>query len=129
MEHKSTRQSFRIAGFFFFSAAALIAQSSSQSQEPAKLQLIALNTPANVPYPAPAEVPPVSQPAVPSSVVTSPVTVDLAAAKENMSGSKAWFSAGPTALPATARTDATFGLPINRYGAAPAAVGFSFGRK
>ncbi len=40
----------------------------------------------------------------------------------------AWFNAGPTSFPMTARVDPTFGLPINQYGAGPTSVSFSFGK-
>jgi hypothetical protein len=153
MEQISPRPTFRFGIFPFFTAAALIIRiaaiflgatalfaQSSDNQEPARLQLIALNAQTNVVYPAPSEPavshqPQVTQPAAP--LVTSPATVnqpstvlaDLNMSKERTSDGKAWFTAGSAALPAIAKVDPTIGLPLNRYGAAPVAVRFSFGRK
>jgi hypothetical protein len=45
------------------------------------------------------------------------------------SSGKSWFTAGPNAFPATARMNPVFGLSSSKYGAAPAAVSFSFGKK
>lgn len=141
MNFTSPSQSFRIAAFFFLGAMALTAQSSNSNQEPAKVQLLASNTTTNTLFPAPAEsitdlTPPKTQsPAAPlvnpALLPTHPTTstITFAAVKEHTTSSKPWFTAGPNALPATIRLDPKFDPPTQQYGAAPAAVQFSFGRK
>ncbi len=150
MNYTTARQTLRILGFVLVGAAALAAQSSSTSPDAAKVQLMASNTPTNALLPKPVEVTPVYVPQNQSASVApqpvasaaatpigrsalipsqiAPTTITLASVKEHTSADKAWFSAGAAAFPATIRTEPTFGLPANQYGAGATAVSFSFGK-
>jgi hypothetical protein len=136
MEHMTARQSVRIALFLFVGAVTLMAQSPVNNPEPAEVQLIALNA-KTVPYP------PATAYSAPNSLSQSlasgkapaPGTSTLAVAQDHTAtssangSSRSWFTSGPNALPADVRMDPAFGLPSSRYGVAPAAVQFSFGKK
>jgi hypothetical protein len=154
MQHTTPRKSVRIAGFLFIGTAALMAQSPVNNRKPAEAELIALNARA-VPYPpamAPAvptpdstgassEIVSPAQPATPfqaSDLVkqaSAPGTSTLAMAQDHTASSSrgassgSWFTAGPDALPTAVRMDPSFSPPSSRYGAAPAAVQFHFGKK
>jgi hypothetical protein len=65
---------------------------------------------------------------MPSTLI--PGTFRLAMVKEHTAPSQpSWFTAGPEAIPAAVRMDPSFGPPTSKYGAAPMAVQFTFGRK
>jgi hypothetical protein len=155
MEYTMPRQSFRIAGFFLLGAAALMAQASKNNEE--QVQLVAFNTPTTARYPVTTEIGPNPKPRISSSNQASqhetgelraaqsstipllgpalmpsrslPVKLDLAIVKEHTASSRPWFTAGPDALPTAIRLDPKFDPPTRQYGAAPAAVRFTFGRK
>ena len=147
MNHMTARQSVRIAGLLFAGAVALMAESPMNNPEPAGVELIALNA-KTVPYP------PAMATSVPNSQSQSlasgkgvssetylfekaaaPRTSILAMAEDHTANSspngfsRSWFTSGPNALPAHVRMDPAFGLASSRYGVAPAAVQFSFGKK
>jgi len=147
------RQSVRIAVFCFSGAVALMAQSSAVHTQRAETELIALNLPA-VSYPSPTvtdsqpqSLPTGDQasvetvkPAQPAAQIQTPdllkpaltpnaSTLATAQHRSPDASGKAWFTAGPNAFPATVRMDPAFGLSSSQYGAAPAAVQFSFGKK
>ena len=156
MRNTTSRQAVRITVVFVAGVAGLFAQSPSDAPQAGKPELIALNRANTASYLTAQEPTPIFQPRVPS--VDASTTSQPAPAAElktlppaihptfglppmSSSGSPStavtqqkaaghsWFTAGPAALPPTARIDPTFGLPMNQYGAAPAAVQFSFARK
>lgn len=60
----------------------------------------------------------------------APSEVRTAATKDTTSNQKnSWFTAGVDAFPPPVRMDLSFGLPVNPYGAGPAAVAFNFGKQ
>jgi hypothetical protein len=153
MKHTTLRKSVYVAGFFFVGTTAMMAQSALNRPEPAETKLIALNTTApsfapvvasSVPKSQP-QSPAVSKDLPPSQVVpigTSDVLKNLPpagapalAAPQNQTSdgnrghSRSWLTTGPDALSAMARIDPSFDPPTSRYGAAPAAVQFHFGKK
>jgi hypothetical protein len=147
MRNTTSRQAVRITVVFVAGVAGLFAQSPSDAPQTGIPELIALNRTNTVSYLTAQEsvatatttsqstpaaelktLPPTIHPTFglpPMSTSASPST---AVTQQKASG-HSWFTAGPAALPPTARIDPTFGLPVNQYGAAPAAVRFSFGRK
>jgi hypothetical protein len=153
MKHTTLRNSVRIAGFFFVGTTALMAQSAVGNPAPAETKLIALNATAASFAPGVASSVPKSQPqsvaagkdTASSAMIQAPVeTSDLLksaspvgalalaaapATDSNREHSKSWLTTGPNALSATARIDPSFDPPFSRYGAAPAAVQFHFGKK
>jgi hypothetical protein len=145
MRNTTYRQAVRITVVFIAGAAALLAQSPSDASQTGKTELIALNRPNTVSYlTAQEQAPSVdagtasqSTPAadlkkLPPAIHPTfglPPTSSSTAVRQQKAAGHSWFTSGPAALPPTARIDPTFGLPANQYGAAPAAVRFSFGRK
>jgi hypothetical protein len=144
----TTRQSVRIAGFFFATAAALTAQSPVNTAAPAKVDLIAFNTSKVVPRPLAAAPittfepkPAASETAVPvqsaepqatgsvRNLILLPAGPMVALIPEPASKGDSRFTAGPGAFSDLARMDPAFGLPVGKSGAGPAAVKFAFGRK
>lgn len=156
MRNTTSRQAVRITVVVIAGVTALLAQSPSDTLQTAKLELLALNRTNTVSYRTAQEPAPTSQTGVPSvdtsttsqstpaaelktlppaihptfglAPTSSSVSPSTAVRQQKAAGNS-WFTAGPTAFPVTARMDPTFGLPVNQYGAAPAAVRFSFGRK
>jgi hypothetical protein len=148
MRNTTSRQAVRITVVFVAGVAGLFAQSPSDSLQTGKPELIALNRTNTVSYltaqePAPTtNAPSQSTPtadlkSLPPSIHPTfglpPISPSAASHSNAVTQQKAaghsWFTAGLAALPPTARIDPTVGLPGNQYGAAPAAVRFSFGRK
>jgi hypothetical protein len=143
----------RTAAFFFAGAVALVAQTPVDNQEPTNGQLIALNTTKNVPYfETAASVPnselqvplkagnassTVSTPPQPGTLASTPTQkpalvpgqTSLAMSGKNTKDGNSWFTSGPNALPAYARMDPNAIYELQRYGAAPVAVQFNFGKK
>jgi hypothetical protein len=121
-----TRQSVRIAGFVFAGAVALAAQ---PARVPA-LTKTAQNPPASAPIVSNSQAP--SDDLIKNALtpVTSKLAADDHASYSNPAGSsKSWFATGPGTFPGSIRMNPAFGLPLSQYGAAPAAVQFSFGKK
>jgi hypothetical protein len=158
MKHTTLRKSVYVAGFFFVGTTVMMAQSAVNSPELAETKLIALNTTAASFAPAVASsvpkfqpqpqaagndgasspmIPPRSMPVQTSDLLKSlpPPGAPALAAPQNQTSdgnrghSRPWLTTGPDALSAAARIDPSFDPPSSRYGAAPAAVQFHFGKK
>lgn len=147
------KHTIRTAAFFFVTAAALVAQSSANNQDSKNVQLIALNATKNLPDFLP--VAPVQNPQpeprlksdAASSDFTNPIQpgtlapahilkpgsmpgqTALTASSKPTAGGNSWFMSGPNALPAYVRMDPNANYELQKYGAAPVAVQFSFGKK
>ena len=142
----------RTAAFFFVGAAALVAQTPVNNQEPTNVQLIALNTTKNLPYSETAASAPNSQLQFPSKTETAsselstpvqpgtlapartlkpasmPGQTNLAVSGKHTTDANSWFMSGPNALPAYVRMDPNAGYELQKYGVAPIAMQFSFGK-
>jgi hypothetical protein len=144
------RRAVRIAGFVFAGTVALMGQTVSNNPEAHETQLVAMNAvttphlPATMPSVPSVESQPSNTTPQPATQVPAPdlrsktllpAASTPALAQERVAGSsrtrssRPWLNAGPDALPSTARMDPLYDPPAKRYGAAPAAVQFSFGRK
>ena len=145
MKHTQQTNLILTAAFFFGAASGMMAQSAKDAE------LVALNT--TTPSYQPAAAPIVANPQPQSTANTSisseiaaqpvaqpkptstPTTVAMAklnapeAASSRTDATNSGFTAGPEAFPNTDRLNPTFLLPRSQYGAAPAAVKFSFGKK
>jgi len=147
------KHTIRTAAFFFIGTVALVAQTHADNQGSTSVQLIALNTTKNVPYFETATSVPNSQPQFPSrsetasSELTTPLQpgtlapahilkpasmpgqTDFATSGKNAADGNSWFMSGPNALPAYARMDPNVGYELEKYGVAPIAIQFNFGKK
>jgi hypothetical protein len=145
MRNTTSRQAVRITVVVVAGVTALFAQSPSEASQTGKTELIALNRPNTVSYLTAQEQAPLvdtnttSQstpaadlkklpPAIHPTFGPAP-TSSSTALRQQKAASHSWLTSGPAALPPTARIDPAVGLPVNQYGAAPAAVRFSFGRR
>jgi len=143
----------RTAAFFFVGAVALVAQTPVHNQEPTNGKLMALNTTKNLSYSQAATSVPNSQlqlpsksgtasselstplqpgtlaPAHPPKPASLPGQTNLAISDKNTMDGNSWFMSGPNALPAYVRMDANAGYQLQKYGVAPIAMQFNFGKK
>lgn len=143
----------RTGAFFFVGAVALVAQTHVNNHQPKNVQLIALNTTKNLPYFETATSVPNSQLQSPSKSATAsselsaplqpgmlapahtlkpasmPGQTNLATSGKQTTDGNSWFMSGPNALPAYARMDPNVGYELQKYGVAPIAMQFNFGKK
>ena len=143
----------RTAAFFFAAAMALVAQTPVDNQEPTNVQLVALNTTkkltfsetettvlANSPLQlsesetAPSELSSLLQPGTLAPAHTlkpasMPGQANLAMTGKHATDGNSWFMSGPNTLPAYVRLDPNAGYELRKYGVAPIAMQFSFGKK
>jgi len=138
----------RTAAFFIVGAAALVAQTPANNQDFKNVQLIALNTPKNMPYfasTAPVQNPepqvrlksdassdlatPIQPGTLAPARTLKPAQTTLTASSKPTVDGNSWFMSGPNALPAYVRMDPNAGYELQKYGVAPIAMQFSFGKK
>jgi hypothetical protein len=123
----TARQTVRIAGIVLAGAMGLLAQSAAQpaseTLQPSPNVLKSVNT-AQPSAQAPAD-------DFLKKALAATSSNFMATQDHSNSGvsSKSWFATGPNTFPSSIRLDPTFGSSISRYGAVPAAVQFSFGKK
>ena len=124
MKDTTARKAVRIAGLLILGAVALMAQSPVNNQENPRSQTLAAVQSAT-----PLQAADVLKIAPVPNAFSLAMPQDHSANANGNGSSKSWFTSGPDAFVAAVHMNPAFDLPYNRYGAAPAAVRFSFGKK
>jgi hypothetical protein len=143
MKHTKQTNLILTAAFFFGAASGMMAQSAKDAElvalntttasyQPATAPIVANSQPQSTPSPSISSeiaAQPVAQPKPAATAVAMAKLNTPQAAASHADSTNSWFTAGPEAFPSTERVNPTFLLPRSQYGAAPAAVKFSFGKK